>query len=223
MRILHLACIVSLTVFIASVAALAQEGVAPRQLLVLKPGSDKLWGTWVGAYINKGQVPVHVAVPVLLPREASDFQGGEGVEGKDLKISDVGLTVEKDVPPGVNVLSVVFAVPARYGIGQITLKPRMDLQDLSVMVPRGILDVSVPEFRMVEGDVQDGERYNILSSSAPIASGHEFVISAKGVPEGRLRLWILGAGISVILLLAAVLLVWRSRREGDVINEGVIV
>jgi hypothetical protein len=63
---------------LASVApreANAQVTVAPKQLLVLKPGLDVVHGTWVVAIMNKGKAPAKFRTPVLMPREASYLMG----------------------------------------------------------------------------------------------------------------------------------------------------
>jgi len=188
----------------------AQVSMAPKQLLVVKPGTDRILITWVAAVINKGDGPVAFSVPVLLPQEAKDFQPIEGINPDDLKLGETGLTVEKEFPPGVNVISLGFTIPATFGNVDLHVKSRSDLGELTVMTPKGLLEIKGRDLVESGTDVQDMQRYNVLSSNRMILTGDELQISVGGVPEGRGRLWILGLVFAGMMVVAVVFLVKKS-------------
>lgn len=198
-----------------SQASIAQTAAAPRQLMIVKPGTDRLLITWVAAVMNKGQVPERFAMPVLIPKEAKDFQPIEGISGDDLKLGDQGLSVEKEFAPGVNVISLGYTVQVAMGESKLNIKARSDVGELTVMTPRGLLEISGRELVDAGTDVQDMQRYAVLTSNRMILAGDELIIAVNGIPEGRGRLWVLGAGFAMVLLVASVLLARKSMPVKD--------
>lgn len=198
--------------------------VAPRELIVLKPALDQVWGTWITAVIHRGESPEEVSFYLNIPREAVDFQAGEGLEPKDLKIQSDGVLVRKTFAPGVNVVSVVFAVPARYGVTSLTLVPKREVPEMSIMTPKGILTAKGDGLAVQPDDRQEGERYDVLGTTKPLPLGKEFVLDIAGVPEGRSRLWILGGIVGGLLILTAGVYAWRTRpqKTGAEDGEGVL-
>ena len=190
--------------------------LAPRELIVMKPGVDRVWGTWITAVIHKGSAPEEISFYVDIPRESVDFQAGEGLEAKDLKIESDGIKVQKTFAPGVNVVSILFAVPAHYGVGSLTLVPRRDVPEMTLMTPKGMLTLKASGLVAQEDDRQDGQRYDVLATSAPLGAGKEFVLNISGVPEGRSRLWILGGALGGLLLLSSIWYAWRTRPKAVV-------
>lgn len=196
-------------------AELPQSGahpvIAPRELIVLKPSVDGIWGTWITAVIHKGTAPEEVTINVNIPRESINFQAGEGIEKKDLKLESDGIKVQKIFAPGVNVVSVLFEVPAHYGTSRLTLVPKRELPEISVMTPKGMLSIKADGLVAQPDDRQDGERYDVFGASTSLSENKEFVIDVSGVPEGRSRLWILGSVIALLLVLSAGWYAWRTR------------
>jgi hypothetical protein len=196
---------------VAPYEASAQVTVAPKQLLVLKPGLDVVHGTWVVAIMNKGQAPAKFRTPVLMPLEARDFQPIEGATAEDVKLADDGLWVEKEFAIGVNVVSFAFVVPSSLGGISLSLKPRADTGELMIMTPKGMLDVTGRDFVESGTDVQEMQRYSVLSSKRLIVAGEELSLRVDGVPEGRGRLWVVGGVFGFLLVMIAGVLAWRSR------------
>ncbi len=189
----------------------AQVTVAPKQLLVLKPGLDLVHGTWVVAIMNKGQAPAKFRTPVLMPLEARDFQPIEGVTADDVKFENDGLWVEKEFAVGVNVVSFAFVVPSSLGGINLSLKPRADTGELMIMTPKGMMDVVGKDFVESGTDVQEMQRYSVLSSNHLIVAGEELSLRVDGVPEGRGRLWFVGTVFGLLLIGISGTLAWRSR------------
>lgn len=187
--------------------------LAPRELIVMKPGVDRVWGTWITAVIHKGAAPEEFSFYVNIPRESVDFQPGEGLVAKDLKIESDGIKIQKAFAPGVNVVSILFAVPAQYGLGTLTLSPRREIPEMTMMTPKGLLTLKGAGLVAQEDDRQDGQRYEVLATSAPLSMGKEYVLNISGVPEGRSRIWILGGVLGGILLLSSIWFTWRTRPQ----------
>lgn len=190
----------------------AQSALAPKQLFIVKPGIDKLHGTWVSAVINKGSKPESIKVPVLLPRETQDFQPVEGVVPTDVRLEQDGVYVEKQFAPGVSILSFSFVMPASSGNSLLTLQTREAIDELSVMTPRGMLLIRSDQLVLSGTDIQDLQTYDIWVSKSALQSGDTLKVEIRGIPEGRKRLWILGAAFGLTLGCAAFGLTWRAHR-----------
>lgn len=185
--------------------------LAPRELVVLKPAIDGIWGTWIAAVIHRGAKPEEMSFFVNLPREAVDFQPGEGLEPKDLKLEQDGIVIRKVFAPGVNVISLIFAARATYGEAALTFVSKRDLPEMTVMTPRGLLTVEGDGLAPQGEDQQEGQRYTVFGLSKPLVAGQEFKMRIAGVPEGRGRLWILGGIAAALLVLTSVWLVLRTK------------
>lgn len=187
--------------------------VAPKQLIIVKPGLDRLNGTWVAAVINRSQKNETFRVPVLLPKEAIDFRPVEGVDDKELRLEADGVFVEKSFQPGVNVISFAFVAPALRGALDLNFQVKSDLGELSVMTPKGLLSVHGQNLILAGSDIQDFQTFNIWISKSPLKAGDEIKVTVEGVPEGRQRLWSLGAVFGLLLTGGAGFLTWRSNRS----------
>ncbi len=199
-------------IFLAS-TSFAEVVLMPKQLIVLKPGIDQILGTWVAAVNNRGQVPERFSLPVLLPREAKDFQPIEGIAAADLKLGDLGLVVQKEFPPGVSVLSVGFMLPASFGQATLHLKAMVDVGELTVMSPRGLLDIDSQDLSEAGSDVQDMQRYSVWTSNRMVIAAQDVLVGVSGVPEGRARLWAIGGILAGILAVGAGLLTRRASQR----------
>lgn len=188
-------------------------GVAPRQLIVLKPGVDVIFGTWVAAVINKSKTPQHVRLSALIPRETNDVQPVEGLTNGDWKLDETGLWVEKEFPEGVNVISFVFRTAAKFGVSQLNFKAGAVVSELLVMTPTGMLDITAPNLVITGTDTHDAQGYTVRTLQQPIASGEALVLEVEGVPEGRARLWFVGAAFGLLMLGGAAVLAWRTRNK----------
>lgn len=186
--------------------------IAPKQLIIVKPGLDRLNGTWVAAVINRSQTNENFRVPVLLPKEAMDFRPVEGVDDKELRLEADGVFVEKSFQPGVNVISFTFLAPALRGTLDLNFNVKSDLGELSVMTPKGLLSVHGQNLILAGSDIQDFQTFNIWISKIPLKAGDEIKVTVEGVPEGRQRLWALGAVFGLLLVGGAGFLTWRSNR-----------
>ncbi len=185
--------------------------VAPRELLVVKSGLDQVFGTSVVAVIYRGKDPIEFSFPLNLPRETVDFQASEGLEAKDILLTPEGIVVKKVFSPGVQVVSVSFALPANNGSSRLTLVPQRDLPELILMTPRGLLEVTSPHMVSQGFDKQDNQVYQVYGNSTPLVKGQPTVLELKDIPQGRSNLWRLGLGFAVILGCGAIFFTWKTR------------
>lgn len=182
----------------------------PKQLLVIKPGLDTVAGTWVAAVKNDGDADATLSFPVLLPIDARDFSPVEGLTADQIRLGDSGLMVERSFPAGVTVVSLGFLVPARSGRASLRLRSSIDVGELTVMTPRGMLDVQSAGLTEAGADVQDMQRYSVWSSNQMMLANQTIDIDVSGVPEGRTKLWMIGGMFGAILALGGLLLTKKT-------------
>ena len=203
--------IIVLTMLLTSVPhASAEPVLAAKQLVIVKPGVDTLNGTWLAAVINSSEKPETLRVPILLPKETEDFQPMEGVAPGDVKIELDGVYVEKAFEPGVNVISFAFMTSSKSGSVDLNFEPKLDLGELTIMTPRGLMKVQGEKLVMTGTDVQDLQTYDLWVTQGPVMKGNNIRVTVSGVPEGRRKLWILGAGFALVLIIASAGLTYRS-------------
>lgn len=192
--------------------------IAPRQLIVLKPGVDEVFGTWVAAVINKSKTPQHVRLSAFIPRETKDVQPVEGLTNGDWTLDETGLWVEKEFPEGVNVISFVFRASAKFGVSQLNFKAGSSVSELLVMTPTGMLDITSSDLVVTGSDTHDGQGYTVRTLQHPMASGEALTLKVEGIPEGRARLWFVGAAFGVLMLGGAAVLAWRTRNKSFAVD-----
>jgi hypothetical protein len=190
----------------------AQVGVAPRQMWILKPGQDSIYGTWIAAVMNKGVKPEKFRLAVLLPQGVTDFQPREGVVKEDVRLEADGLWIEKMFEPGVNVVTFSFMTQASGGVAKIEARARGDIGELSVMTPSRMLKLASGFFNPGQSEFQEaGIQYDVIVSSKFIMTGDSWAIDISEVPEGRALLWFLGVALGLLLLVGAGLSAWITR------------
>lgn len=194
--------------------ARADVMLTPKHLIILRQGLDSVYGSYVFAVQNTGETTAKFKSAVMLPKETVDFVPQEGVEPEEVSLAPGGggVVVEKDFPPGVHIVSIGFKVDASYGMSQLTLVPPAEIQSFTVLVPR---DAGM---RVVSSVLKAGEmghapdpQYEAMISEEPLAQGRSFTVEVQGLPEGRTRIWIVGAAVGGVLLLLAAFLAWRTR------------
>lgn len=195
------------------ILASAAVTVTPRHLIILRPGLDAVYGSYVFAVNNDGEAAERIKMHVMLPRETSDFVPQEGLDPNEIVLgSDGGVTVEKEVAKGVHVLGVGFKVDGRYGKTQISLAPESEVRSLTILVPRDTaLAVGAPGLIEAKGEDAEDPQYKAFVNVEPLAPGAAFVVQVAGLPEGRARLWIMGGVVGAVVVLGAGLLGFRTR------------
>jgi hypothetical protein len=211
-------------------AALAQEALAdlpppsagasisPKHLLILRPGLDAVFGTYVFAVQNPDEAPADFRSPVLIPKEAEDWFPQEGIEPADLDLDKEtkGLTLKQKVESGVHILSIGFRVNGSFGKAKVTLVPPYEIGSLTVLVPRDSpLHISSPLLTAGGEGAAPDPQYQAWTTSAVLPQNGELVIEVRELPEGRGRLWVAGFITFLLLGAAGTTLAWRTRPKGE--------
>jgi hypothetical protein len=89
----------------------------------------------------------------------------------------------------------------------------VDVGELTVMSPRGLLDINSQDLSEAGGDVQDMQRYSVWTSNRMVIAAQDVLVGVSGVPEGRSRLWAIGGVLAGILAVGAGLLTRRTSQR----------
>jgi hypothetical protein len=190
----------------------AEIYVTSKHLVILRTGIDTVWGSYVFAVNNKDAAPSSFKVNIMMPAQMTDFYPQEGVTKDEVLLTDSGLMVEKEFAPGVNVVSIGFRVPSKFGRAEVLFKPQMDIDSFTLLVPRDS-GTQIQSDRLVVGNDEErpDPQYLPYVSKDVLKTGEAFTIYVAGVPEGRLTLWISGGITGACILIFGLLLALRSR------------
>jgi hypothetical protein len=182
-------------------------------LIILRPGLDSIYGSYIFAVHNDSEKSERLKTRVMLPKEMSDFVPQEGLESSEIALaSDGGVNVEKDIPKGVHVLGVGFKVDGRYGKTKLSLTPEGEIRSLTILVPRDTsVDLIAAGLKAADGADADDPQYRAFVNADPLPAGATFVVEVSGLPEGRARLWLTGGVIAACMVLGAAFLGFRTR------------
>jgi hypothetical protein len=188
-------------------------GVAPKHLLILRPGVDAVFGVYVFAVQNEDASPQKFRTAALLPKETIDFVPQEGATADEVSISGEDVVVEKTFPSGTTLVSIAFKTEAQYGTARLNFKPALDINSLAVLVPiDGSLTATSDVLGAELGDsARPDPQYKTLPARAPIPTGSRFTIEVTGLPEGRSRLWLAGTIVLAALLGLGITMAVRTR------------
>ncbi len=193
----------------------AEVRVADKHIFVMFPGVDAVWGEYLFLVSNSGTEPERFVFPVLLPKETIDFQGHDSLAPDELKLgADGGLTIDKIFQPGDQMISIGFKLPASQGQSQLTLNPNQDFASLGLFVWQNSLEVQsegIP-FEVRKNVSFSGRTYDTYTMLNGI-KGQTYKATLTGIPEGRGRLWIIGAVLGVVLLCAGLGFAFSSRSK----------
>lgn len=205
-------CIAIAFLFLTAVAH-AEVTIAPRHVIIIRPGIDRIIGSYLFAFENHGSAPEKFSGTILLPTETIDWSPVEGVEPSEVRLGENGgLVIEKSVAPGTNLVLMGFEVRSLWGKATLTLIPKDALQDLSILTPPGALTVSAPGAEFVPNVDFSGHAFDRLAI-ASLAAGQKIVVEMNGVPQGRMGLWIAGSIVGVLLLGLGIVMTIRTRPQ----------
>lgn len=193
-------------------SSFAEIYVTSKHLVILRTGIDTVWGSYVFAVNNKDAAPSSLKVNIMMPAQMTDFYPQEGVTKEEVMLTDSGLMVEKEFAPGVNVVSIGFRVPSKFGRAEVSFKPQMDIDSFTLLVPRDS-GTQIQSDGLVVGNDEErpDPQYQPYVSKNILKTGETFTINVAGVPEGRLTLWISGAITGACMLIFGLLLAIRTR------------
>jgi hypothetical protein len=216
-KMLNVKKMIAAMLFLAAVlmgqTASSAVQVTGRQIYILYPGLDSIWGSYLFMVQNTGSQPERFSFPVMLPAETIDFQGQDILGPGELKLgADGGLTIDKVFEPGDNLLNIGFKLPASMGDGPITLKATTAFDSIGLFVFEGLFTVSGDNLEIKKDVDFSGRRYDTYSvTNGELGKTYKFEV--QGIPEGRGRLWIIGWIFGGALLLISFALAWFSRPQ----------
>ena len=189
----------------------AEVTLAPRHVMIVRPMIDQVWGSYIFALENRGTAPERFASTLMLPKETVDFRPEEGVTPQEVRLGENGgIVLEKNVDPGTNLVLMAFAVKSLFGKTQLTLKPTVAINDLSILTPPGSLTVTANGAEFTQNVDFSGHPFDRLAIPS-IGANQEFVVTIEGIPQGRAALWIAGSLVGAVLAAAALALAWKTR------------
>jgi hypothetical protein len=196
---------------IANAHAFSQALVSTRHLMILRPGIDAVYGTYMFAVNNAGESDANLNMRLMLPKETVDFSPVEGLLPKDMTLGDGGIFINKDFPKGNQVLNIGFKVDGSFGASEFLLNPNMPIASFTILIDKDSgLVISTPDLKSNPHGGPD-HKYIAYENTAPLQEGQLLTINVQGIPEGRGLLWIFGAVTIFIILLGAALLTLRTR------------
>ena len=184
--------------------------VSPRELLILKPGIEKIFGQWVADVFNSTSKPALFEFEPHLPKGVTDFQPVDGVDAKSLKLGADGVVISRVFNPGSNVVSLSFSMPASRHNHDLEIVAERDLTQMLVIVPSGFLSLTSDQLSFQNIQPSDGENFAVYQLVAPISKGSLLKFSVSGIPESRGRLWYVGAVFAAILAVGTLIVILRS-------------
>lgn len=193
--------------------AAAEVRVSPKHLVILRPGLDSVWGSYVFAVENDGQELATFKGKVMLPKETIDFAPQEGVNADQLTLAPGGgVSVDAQFPNGVHIVSVGFKVDGSFGKSNLTFEPATEVASLAVLTPRGgMLKVQAPGLAPIGKEDDPDPQYESFSVDHALPPGQSYVMQVEGLPEGRTRLWIVGGSVAGFLVVLTGMMAVRTR------------
>lgn len=192
----------------------AEIQITPKHLVILRPGIDSVWGSYVFALQNTGEEEAEFRSEIMLPKETVDFMPQEGLSPEQVSLSDKGIRIDGRFPSGVHIISIGFKVEGRYGAAALTFTPVSDVQSFTVLVPRDSpMIVSSGLLKPTLSEGSPDPQYAALGAQTPLVVGETYELKISGLPEGRTRLWALGGVVGGIMLILCGFLTWRTRPQ----------
>ena len=189
--------------------------VAAKHLIMVKPGVDKIYGTYVFAVTNSGAEPEVYNVPVNMPKEMEQFVVEEGATQDDVQAgAEGGLTIEKAFDPGTNLISIRFVAKADGADSKLTLVPKVPIEHLTVLADKQRLEVTAPGLKPSTSAI-GGDDLNSFVIEGGVSAGDTLEIAIAGIPSGRGGLWILGWIFAMVLVIAVIVLTMLTMPRGD--------
>jgi hypothetical protein len=196
--------------------AYAEIEMTTKRLVILRPGVESLWGSYIFAIGNTGSEPEEIETSFKLPAETVDWMPQEGVLPKDIRLGSEGnLILKATYPPGVHMISIGFKIDSSGADTTVTLKPVDEISDFTLLFPDSTnLKVTHPNLQDSGLDGNAQEPYRTMKSANPLPKGEEFVMNVSGIPEGRTKPYVVGAIIGLLFVVASTILAIKTRPKG---------
>jgi hypothetical protein len=199
--------------------------LGPKRLVILRPGVEVVWGSYVFAIENHSNTAAEKAIPFRLPLETVDWAPQEGALPKDLTLGQDGELILKQIfQPGMQMVSIGFKIPAPGGNAALTLKPVIEVNDLTFLHPQSAsfkISGSNLENKGLDGNPKDPYQAFVLKGGLKV--GESFKIELSGVPAGRTQPYYIGSIIMVLLVVSVVILAIKTRPKALEDNDELLL
>lgn len=198
--------------------AIAAVTLSSKHLIVLRAGTDSVWGDYIFSVQNRAADPQRAEIVLFLPKETVDFKAIEGVTAADLRVDAArgAVLLQKDFPPGASLVNIGFKVTAEAGTADLNWRAAQPLESVNIMYEHEIVEV-IADNRLAEALLPriSEVKYRALRTTAALATGDALSLKVTAVPRGRTQLHVFAVVFALILLLSTVYLgiVTRPRKE----------
>ena len=194
--------------FCGSRESVASVGFGSRHMIMLSADMDHLWGSYYFAVKNQTDAPVIFRAPLSLPPNTVDFRAQEGLTDADIQLASNGsLFVEKEFPPGLNLLAVGFKLAHGHRDAMVTMRAAVDMDEFSILIPKSSgLSVEASALEPGVPAMLAGSQFVGLISPGAVAAESELQFLVKGIPEGRRWFWVVGLVVFILTVLGSVAL-----------------
>ena len=211
----QLLALVSLLFGFAAAAATPAVDMSSRHVYILEGGVDQVWGTYFFLAENPHKQPTEASFTVMLPQETTDWRVQEGIDPENIQLGpNGGLVAKQRFAAGSTLVRISFMAKGKLGSVPLTLTTPIQIDDLRFLAPKGGLQLSGSGF-VPQDDVQMGHGLFSGLNMTEVAAGTTVNVSVTGIPEGRLRYWIIGSSLIAVLLLTSLLLALTTKPKLD--------
>lgn len=194
--------------------------VSDRHIILLNPGVDALWGSYLFLVSNSASEPVAHEMTILLPKETSDWQALDNVSPDEIQLGkNGGLNLRKTFQPGDHLLSIGFKVNGSAGGANLSFNPQIPIGSLSLLINDSNIRVEGSNLSFApQQSFQNGKRYDTYSFQG-MEPGKTYEAVVKNIPEGRTTYWRLGFGVIFVLSILVGLIAWKTKPTSTAENE----
>lgn len=191
-----------------------------RHVFIMHQGLDQVLGSYLFLVTNSTGAAKEATIPLMLPQGVKEFVPGEGVAKEEIKLAADGsgaMQIAKTFPPGEQLVSINFTLPAEGGQSKFTIVPTDPISTIKLMTPTGTLSFAgdVGSFKL-DKEVPFSKRvYDTVAVTSPKMNS-PYTLTVGNVPEGRAEFWQLGiiiAALMVAMMIAAAITRLKVARQ----------
>ncbi len=190
-----------------------------RQMVMMQGGVDQVVGNIIFGIDNNNAVPARLQLPLPMPKNVHDFEPQEGLTKQDIKLgSDGFIYTEKLFEPGSHMIVIAFMAKGQNGAVNLDFEMKTDLDDFAVIVPQNSIRTKIVAANSQEispsGDLSPmdfGGKIFERQEFKNIKAETKLTVKIDRLSEGRKLYWIVAISSVVLLSLASIAMVLRTR------------
>jgi len=190
-----------------------------RHIVIFQPSVDVVNATYLFGVENKSSKEVEYKLPIMMPKEKTNFRPQEGVKPEELVLGgddDSDVWIEKKFKPSMNIIGFAYQVPARFGEATLTFTIPEAMSELQFMVPDDLLVLKSAQMERADNQGFAGKIFDGLRA-VDLKKGSIIQLQVSGVEEGRGRYLVAGIIFISILFGLGMFLTYKTnpRFTGD--------